>query len=209
MSNRADEPQTGVGLYRGPGERWPGPPSEHAPVAPFDAGMDETEVESFLAVRKQIDELGRTLAQLVPPDSPAGIASGNTDASGNLFLIVYATAAGEQFRLTRAVAEAYGYTPAVPYSNASAWVGLYATAQQIAPGGTFTGIANALQGDMVAFGPPAAGGPILPFMYTAVESEAPEVRGPRLLVLVVAGGPASTRVTLHYQGTLRRERGIV
>ena len=30
-----EKPELGTGLWRGPGERWPGPPSEHAPVAPF------------------------------------------------------------------------------------------------------------------------------------------------------------------------------
>jgi hypothetical protein len=208
MSNRADEPQEGVGLYRGPGERWPGPPSEHAPVAPFGP-FGEQEAESFLAMRDRIDELGRTLAQLVPPDAPTGVASANTNSDGNLFLVVYKVAAGEQFRATRLDVEAYGYTPAVPYANAAAWVAGYSTEADQVPGGTFTGVGNALQGGQLFFGPPVAGEPILPFLYTAQESEAPEVRGPNLLALVIVGGPASTRVTVRYQGTLRRERGIV
>jgi len=207
MSNRADEPQTGVGLYRGPGERWPGPPSEHAPVAPFDAGTDETEVESFLAVRKQIDELGRTLAQLVPPDEPTGIASGNTDASGNLFLVVYKVAAGEQFRLTRAVVECQGYTPASPYSNASAWGAFYELDTDTIS--SFTAIGDVLQGAMKDLFPQTAGGPMFPAVFTDQGMQAAEIRGPRTLILVVASGPATKRVTVNYQGALKRQRGIV
>jgi hypothetical protein len=204
--NAGYEGEVGIGEYRGPGERWQGPPSEHAPERAFDDAQN-TVAEAWVALADELASFGRLLASQ-PQDGPIGVASGNTDASGNLYQIVYKVAAGEQFRLTRAVCEANGQTPASPFSAASAWVALYATDLDQVPGGTFTGLADALQGGQVMFGPPIAGGPILPFMYTAVESEAPEIRGPANLVLVVNAGPTTRRITLRYQGTLTKPRGV-
>jgi hypothetical protein len=204
--NAGYEGGVGIGEYRGPGERWQGPPSEHAPERAFDDAQN-TVAEAWVALADELASFGRLLSAQ-PQDGPTGVASGNTDASGNLFLIVYKVAAGEQFRLTRADVEAFGFTPAAPFSGATAWVAMYASDLDQVPGGTFTGIANALQGGQVMIGPPVAGGPMLPFLYAETESAAPEIRGPANLILVVNAGPATTRITFRYQGTLRRPRGI-
>ena len=175
-------------------------------MAAFDDAQDPV-ANAWIAMADELQKFGRLLATQ-PQDGPSGVASGNTDASGNLFLIVYKVASGEQFRLTRALCEAAGQTPASPFSAAAAWVAMYATDLDQAPGGTVVGIANAMQGGQVMFGPPVAGGPILPFLYTSEESNASEIRGPANLVLVVTAGPATARITVRYQGTLRRPAGI-
>ena len=129
--NRNYQGETGLGEYRGPGQRWQGPPSERAPERPFDAAVDNSG-QAWLDLSESIAELGRALASR-PQDGPTGIASGQTDADGMLAMIVYKVAAGEQFRLRRATVEAQGFSPAAPYSASDAWLGFYALAQDLAP----------------------------------------------------------------------------
>ena len=59
----------GIGQHRGPGERWDGPPSEHAPVAPFNP-FGEPIAEQALGLQEAIDRLGAVIAAATPPDGP-------------------------------------------------------------------------------------------------------------------------------------------
>jgi hypothetical protein len=206
MSVDADTPQEGIGLWRGPGERWAGPPGERAPEGAFD-GDGGNIAAQFVALRESLENLGRAIASATEEDPPTGVASGNTDASGNLWLPIYACAAGQQFRLHRAVVEAQGSSPTSPSS--AGWYGFYASDSDIAPGGTFTNIGDVLQGSLKDFAPATAGGPTFPAVFTDNSMQAAEVRGPKHLILVVVGGPATKRITVNYQGSLRRARGIV
>ena len=199
-------PQEGVGLWRGPGENWQAPPGERAPEAAFD-GNDPV-AAAVVSMQGAIDDLGRKLAAAFPYDGPTGVASGNTDASGNLWLPVYQIGAGLIFKAHRLVVEAAGYTPASPYTNASAWLGFYSFGQDVLPGGTYTGIANTMQGALKEFAPATSGGQLLPALFTDNGAQASEVRGPNHLILLVVGGPASARVTVNYQGSLRPAHGI-
>jgi len=208
MSNRADEPQTGTGLYRGPGETWPPQASERVPQTEFDGGWDNSG-EAFLKMKDAIDQLGRAVAAATHPDGPTGTASGNTDASGNLYLPVYTVAAGEIFCLSRANVEAAGYNPGAVYTSAAAFAAFYATDSDIAPGGILTGVAAALQGSLLAFAPTVAAAQLFPWQYCSNDSYGCKVRGPSRLVLVVSGGPTTRLITVRYQGVLQRERGIV
>lgn len=174
--------------------------TEDAPQLAPDADLWEK-------LGEEIEGLGRAVATLTEPDAPTGVASGNTNADGNAFVPIYFAADGMQFRLHRAVIECQGYTPAAPYTNAAAWIGIYALDQQQAPS-TFTAIGDQLQGALKDLAPSTVGGPIFPAVFTDNSMQAAEVRGPRGLVLVVVGGPASKRVTVNFQGSLRRARGI-
>jgi len=188
------------------------PPNAAAAARRGLFGREETPqpdpaAKSMLELREQVAELARAIVNSTVPDGPTGIASGMTDASGNAFIIVYSCAAGEQFRLHRALVEAQGYTWAAPYSAGSAFLGLYSLQNTAAPA-SFTGIADVYQGAQKDGGPPVAGGPILPVLFADEDAQASEVRGPNSLVLMISGGPASKRITVNYQGSLRRARGI-
>jgi hypothetical protein len=203
MTVNADVPQEGLGLWRGEGRRWEGPPSERAPARPFTA---DDIPEQFEKLRLSIEQLGRLLSA-TEPDAPSGVASGNTDASGMLFLPVYAVAAGMEFRLHRAVVEAQGSSPTSPSS--AGWYGFYGVGMDQAPGGTVTATINdLLQGALLDFAPASAGGATFPAIFTDNSMQAAEVRGPQRLALVVVSGPATKRITVRYQGSLKRAHGI-
>ena len=206
--NRRYEQNVGIGEYRGPGERWAGPPSEHAPERPFDGGDDGGTAAAWLGLAEEIQKLGRLLASR-PQDGPTGGASGQTDSDGMLALIVYKVAAGEQFRLRRAVVEAQGFTPAAPFAASDAWLGFYDLTQDSVPELTAGGaVGDIYQGALKDFAPSIAGGPIFPALFVDSEEEAAEIRGPNTLMLLVSEGPPLVRVTVNYQGILRRPRGI-
>ena len=207
--NRNYQGDVGLGQYRGPGERWPGPPSEHAPERPFDNADDGGTADAWLALAQEIQNLGQLLASQLQ-DGPTGVASGQTDSDGMLALIVYKVAAGEQFRLRRATVEAQGYSPAAPFAASDAWLGFYDLTQDSAPelaaGGA---VGDIYQGALKDFAPSVAGGPIFPALFVDGEQQAAEIRGPNTLMLLVSEGPPLARVTVNYQGILRRPRGLV
>ncbi len=207
--NRDYEGAVGIGEHRPPGERWPGPPSEHAPGPAFDSDDPRNELaQQWLELAGAIQELGRELAS-AKPDGPTGVASGMTDADGMAAIIVYRCAAGEQFRLRRAVVEAQGFSPASPFSAADAWLGFYDLAQEGIPeSGLGLAVNDIYQGALKDFGPVTSGGPLFPSLFVDGEEQATEIRGPHTLMLIVFEGPASTRITCNYQGLLRRSHGI-
>lgn len=153
----------------------------------------------------EIRQLGRAAA-LNGFDFTAGTATGATDSSGNAVIGLYQVAAGVEAWLTRLVVNARVaasnaiYTPAVPYSNAAAYLALY---QAASPAVNDIGDAGLLD-----FAPPTAGGPIFPGLFTDNSMQAAFVRGPAWYVLRVVSGPASSSVTCRYQLALRRAAGI-
>jgi hypothetical protein len=156
---------------------------------------------------EQVADLGRLIVNSTDPDPPTGIAAGNTNTDGNAYIPIYQVSQGEQFRLHRAVVECQSYTPAAPYTNSSGWMGFYSLDSRDAPA-SFTGIGDLFQGALKDLAPSTVGGPLFPAVFTDNSMQASEVRGPKFLILVVVGGPASKRVTVNYQGSLRRARGI-
>jgi hypothetical protein len=75
---------------------------------------------------------------------------------------------------------------------------------------TYVGINDTLQGALKDLGPMDPGGPIFPGVWTDSAPQGAEIRGPRALCLVVVGtnALAGKRITVNWQGTLRRARGI-
>ena len=199
----ADVPQAGVGLWRGPGETWEPEGTERVPARPFTS---DDIANQFVKLHEAIENLGRVISNAVEPDPPTGVATGNTDASGNAFIVVYAVAAGMQFRLHRAVIEAQGSSPSSPSSLG--WYGFYSLGQDNLPGGSYTNINDVLQGSLKDFAPSTSGGPTFPAVFTDNSMQAVECRGPNRLVLIVSGGPVSKRITVNYQGSLRRAHGV-
>ncbi len=140
-------------------------------------------------------------------DIVPGVASGNTDSDGRLVLGIYQVAAGVEGRLHRltlnanVAATGAPYTFATPYANNAAYIQLYAA--------EVTDRADALSNvGLLDGGPPVAGGPIFPAVFSWETSEAPVVRGPMWFVVYVVAAPASVQVTARYQIALRREGGI-
>jgi hypothetical protein len=165
--------------------------------------------DNWAAIVEKIDALAREVVNTTQPDPPSGVASGTADANGNCFLVIYTVSMGEQFRLHRAVLEAQGFSPASPYAASTAWVGFYAL-DAVATPTTYVGINDTLQGALKDLGPMASGGPIFPGVWTDSAPQGAEIRGPRALCLVVVGTAAlaNKRITVNWQGTLRRARGI-
>jgi hypothetical protein len=150
-----------------------------------------------------IDDLGRhieSLAQAVrapkrrlPVDA---VAFGNTNSSGNVTFPVYQVGAGFYFHLERLTVEAATFdatsarTPAAPYSNASFWLGMFISPNPLAVS----------QGGMFDFLPTTAGAQGLP--DTADYEPAVTVRSQDYIVCDVHVGPASQRISVHFQGWL-------
>jgi hypothetical protein len=196
----------GLGLYRGP-DAIPQDLEPGQPPHPSEGreGPPIAEPVAWEQTRLAIDELGRAIASQ-GFDYVAGNATGQTDSDGIATVGLYQVAAGIEAQLHRltgnALVAATGlpYTPAVPYSNAAAYFELFAAETPRSDA-----LSNA---GLLDFGPPAAGGAILPFLITDMSMQASFVRGPMWFVAYVKGGPASTSLTFRYQIALRRERGI-
>jgi hypothetical protein len=215
MSSTLNHPgQEGVGLYRGDGEMSPGPDVIHddlrpgQPPAPAEGQQGppiSIPYERWQEHTALLDKLGQTLALTTRPDLVVGLAAGNTDSSGNLLLPIYQVAAGMEGSIARltgnAAVAATGapYTPAAPYSNAEA----YLLFHEVDDPNTIPG-----QSSLVDFGPPAASGPIFPFLITDNSMQATLIRGPRWLVMRVVSGPLSSLVTVRYQIRLTRMKGV-
>ena len=205
MTTNADEPQVGIGLYRGPGERWEGPPGERAPAAPFDGGADNSG-QMWLSLRDSIERLGAFLARNSEPDEIAGIASGNTDASGNVWIPVYQVVAGMEVRVARITANALNPATGVPYTAASTFSAAAAYMHlHFADGNNSNDLAR---GTLFDFAPATAAGPIFPGLFEYGTLDTPFAPGPKWLMLHVNAGPVSTQVYARYQLKIRRQRGI-
>ena len=112
-----------------------------------------------------------------------------TDGSGNYQGSVYDVRFGYKLtpiRLT--IADPSGtYTPASPYSNAAAWIGLFADDTG------FTVLSD--------FGPTVAGGPIIPGMFAYSEDAGMICRS--FLGFRIVTGPASVPLVVNGIGILR------
>ncbi len=140
-------------------------------------------------------------------DISAGVASANTNSDGRAVIGIYQVAAGVEARLHRLSFNSVvpgtnvAYTFAVPYANAAAYLQLYEAEVPDQP----AALSNV---GLLDGGPPVAGGPILPAIFSWDLGAAPVVRGPMWIVALLISGPASVQVTARYQIALRREDGI-
>ncbi len=87
---------------------------------------------------------------------------------------------GRGVRMTRLTLDADGYDPGAPYSAANSYVRLYRNEVAV--------------GNLLDFGPAAAGGPWLPGLFEMELSESPLLRSGERYVLDVNAGPASKRI---------------
>jgi hypothetical protein len=119
-------------------------------------------------------------------------ATGQTDGSGNLDLKLYVVPQGYKFTATRVNLEAVGFTPASPFSAATAWVALIRGTQFAA-------------GSILDFGPSASGGIIFPSIFSTSDSHAPFLRGGEILSVHVVGSVtlANTDIYARVQGELK------
>lgn len=104
-------------------------------------------------------------------------SNGDTPAVGATILEVRQ---GRAVRLTRLTIDADGYDPGAPYSQALSYVRLYRNAVAV--------------GNLLDFGPAAAGGPWLPGLFEMELSQSPLLRSGERYVLDVNAGPASRRI---------------
>ena len=205
--------QEGIGLYRGDGSMAPGtdvirddlrPGQAPHPSEGFQGPPMSVPVEDWQKHIEAIERLGQQINLMTRPDIVVGVAQGNTDSSGNLKMSVYRVAAGMEARLGRltgtalVAATGVAYTAAVPYTNAAAYLELHDTDSSSQIGPT----------SLMDFGPPTAGGPVFPFLFTDQSMQAALVRGPREFVLNIVSGPASTMVVVRYQIHLSRMKGV-
>ncbi len=116
-------------------------------------------------------------------------ATGQTDGSGVLDLVLYRVPQGMQFITTRLNIEAVGFTPATPYTNAAGWIALMKADKFVV-------------GSMIDFlpNPPVASGAILPASITDGATEAGVFRGGEVIGFHIAGGPATTDIYCRVQG---------
>lgn len=117
------------------------------------------------------------------------------DANGDVKVLLYTSPAGNVSKLTRAVIDVQGFTPASPYTNAAAWAALYAIpgiSTLIPPyaGGASANEHDADVGAMLDFAPATSGGPLFPGLFEYNEASAPRIRGGVSFVLFVKGTAA-------------------
>ena len=117
------------------------------------------------------------------------IVNGNTDASGNMDLVLYRVPQGMQFIVTRVNIENGGNSPASPYTNAAGWIGLMRADKFV-------------KGTLVDFlpNPPVSNGAILPASITDGATEAGLFRGGEIIGLHIDTGPANNDIWVRLQG---------
>lgn len=200
----------GIGLYRGL------PPTIHDDLAPGQPPHPSEgrqgppvniPIEGWEHMREVIDALGQQLARTSRPEYVAGFASGQTDSSGDVDILLYRIAAGIEAHLNRLTVNAIvastgvAYTPASPYSGASAYLEVYDADDRnsLGPSGLMdfaSGVATGPQGSM------------FPGVFTDNNPSGMFTRGPKAFVLRVKGGPVSTQVFARYQLGLRHMHGV-
>lgn len=179
----------------------PPAPSAGEQGPPLSAALEE-----YQRIRAAIEKVGEATARL-GFDVVPGVASGQTNSSGVAVIGLYQVAAGVEGRIHRLTVNGVvpatnaAYTFAVPYSNAAAYLQLYAA--EVPDQAAALSNSGLLDG-----GPPAAGGPILPAVFSWDYESAPVVRGPMWFVAYIVGGPVSTSISARYQIGLRRSTGI-
>jgi hypothetical protein len=104
-----------------------------------------------------------------------------TDATGAATINVYTVDPGMEFRLSRVVIEADGFSFAVPFTNAAGSATIQREGQ--------------IQGGFNL----AAG---LPNTYTAGSADSPRYRNGEKVSVVLVGGPAATNVNVRIEGDL-------
>ena len=201
----------GTGFYRGEGEPV-GPAGQNPDPNAGAASERQMPLYSPVAVDPELaarvaEELAKMLRN-AEPLSPDGQFSFALDGSGNGVCVVYNVAAGMEFCPSRIVfADADGtYTPASPYSNAAAWVGVYRL-DAGAVGGAGPSTEAFTPGGLRDFGPSTAGGPILPGLLSDGFDTTANYKGPCSVGLRIVGGPASKTIVGYFCGELRRLRG--
>lgn len=140
------------------------------------------------------------LARQPERDIPLAASQGaQLNSNGAATFQVYEVAAGFDFYLTRCVVEAATfdattpYTPASPYSHADFWLGLFRSPNP----------RDVDQGQLIDFTPTTDGQQGLPNVAEYTQP-GPLIRGGQFLVCYVTGGPASRRVSVNYEGYIRR-----
>lgn len=103
--------------------------------------------------------------------------AGQTDANGNLDLVLYRVPQGYQFVTTRVTFEDAIHNPGTPFSAAGAWVALI-SGDKFAPGS---------MRDMVPNPGNAGATPIIPGIFSDGSSEASVFRGGEIVSLHVVG----------------------
>jgi hypothetical protein len=117
--------------------------------------------------------------------------NGKTDATGFLVLDVYFPPLGMEFRLSRVVVEADGFSYAVMFTNAAGSVTIQRNAGPDGHGQIEDGY-NLSQG--------------LPNTWTAGSGSAPRYISGEKVTLVIIGGPANVNVNVRIQGDVMPER---
>lgn len=118
--------------------------------------------------------------------------AGQTDAAGNLDLVLYRVPQGYQFLTTRVTIEDATHTPGAPFSAAGAWIALIS-------GDKFA--AGSMR-DMAPNPGNAGASPIIPFIFSDGSSEASIFRGGEIISLHVVGTAtlANTDIFVSLQG---------
>lgn len=165
----------------------------------------------YLELRASIDELGRRLLLETRPDQVSAPFAGTLDANGDAYIGLYQVTEGYEARMTRLVANSLvlasglPYSPASPFSNASAYLELLTASQ---PQGDSVG-----NDGLLDFAPAVAAARLFPTVLSWPVTQAPVVRGPNWFVLHVVAGPHVANkpgvVFGRYQINLSRQKGLV
>lgn len=108
-------------------------------------------------------------------------AGAKTDANGAVTVSPYTVDTGMEFRLTRVLVEADGYSYAAMFTNAAGAVTIQRGGQVLDGYNLATGIPNA---------------------WTGGSADAPRYRNGEKVDVVVVGGPANTNVNVRIEGDL-------
>lgn len=115
--------------------------------------------------------------------------NGQTDASGNVDIPLFVVPMGFEFVVTRVNVESPAFTPAVPYSAATAWIALI-LGDRFGVGAILDFLPN----------PPLASGPILPCLFTDGADQAGVLRGGEQVSIHLANGPVNSAIVCRLQG---------
>ena len=168
------------------------PPAEHGPEDPglnpeFGPNFVRFITGRFMHVERLMAGVLDVLSRR-PQEGFRLVRSGNTDANGNLTLLLCELAPGQKYALHRVYVEAVGYTWAAPYIDAAVHAYLTLNLNDAAwdGGGLGTGQTPGR----------------LPCVFTAGRLYAVEAQDGERLTLQIVSGPASTMITARCQGVL-------
>lgn len=158
----------------------------------------ELEVDANLGVDLATKADVEALARLNAPPFVESVQRGYsqlTDGNGNLSMRVYDVEDGKFFALYKVLLFADGFTPASPFSGASAWLGIYHG--NPGPLGQL-GMAN-----LADFAPSSPGGQLFPSTFEYGDAQAPKFKAPDNVGFGLVNGPANTNITVMLFGELR------